>query len=499
LILFVAAIPALVSVLMVTVYGQKNFLDFIPFWNDEVNYWHETKTFVEVGFEGGYYTVIERPPAASFTHFYTHGPWYPLIYGGIGKLIGWQLYTGVILNLVIVGLGLILFCWMARLNNWQITATGVVALTFWPMTLYWITNMQEATQHFIAILGAAVFYVVITRQAGLSRRTQIAFIGFLFFSAVMRPSWAILFLPYFLFTGRRTFSGTAIAFAKTLIFTAAALLINSYVGAPGNNSVFAVLSAFSNGIGAGLQAVWVQISTNFRDYVALLQINPLDTMLLLQVAGTIGITAVIVVIVWLRKPTSTMLQENILHVLNLVLIILACFVLYLANGYFKTVSLHLLLSLLVMIAFKRWRVAALIIIVNILWISPFLSMYQAWTAWHFPPGHQAIETFQAQTASVMAYQPGVDPWCNTLLFHVDKYLPELNGAPAGIGLSFYFGDDLPMLEFKSRYILLTAAEIDFLSYLPDPPELSLIAETNLGRLYLNLDSACPLQLPPNES
>src|SRR4051812_3924309 len=80
LLLMIVLAPAIVTYLLMSVRLHVQLTNFIPQWNDEVSYWHQVLTFKTVGFNGGYYAVYEVPPAASFTHFYTHGPWYPMIY-----------------------------------------------------------------------------------------------------------------------------------------------------------------------------------------------------------------------------------------------------------------------------------------------------------------------------------------------------------------------------------------------------------------------------------
>src|SRR5262245_18008308 len=76
--------------------------DYVPLSSDEVLFWHQIDTFRVAGFNGGYYTIDEVPPTASFTHFYTKGPVFPALYGTAARITGWQLDTGVYFNLVVV-------------------------------------------------------------------------------------------------------------------------------------------------------------------------------------------------------------------------------------------------------------------------------------------------------------------------------------------------------------------------------------------------------------
>ena len=81
-------LPVLSLTGMASVYLGQRLADFHPAKSDAIMYWHQIKTFVAVGFSGGYYTVGEEAAAASFTHFYAHGPWFIALYGLIGKTVG---------------------------------------------------------------------------------------------------------------------------------------------------------------------------------------------------------------------------------------------------------------------------------------------------------------------------------------------------------------------------------------------------------------------------
>jgi hypothetical protein len=496
LILLVSAIPALFMAGLVAGYFQKNLYDFVPYANDEVNYWHETKTFIEVGFEGGYYTLNEREPSASFTHFYTHGPWYPLIYGAVGIVFGWERYSAPFINVVMIAVALMIFCVTARLNNWQLMVTGLVALTFWPMAQYLISNMQESTQYFTAIVGAALFYIVIKQQQALSLRLRLLFVVFLFVATVIRTSWAILLLPFFYFTAHKSMVGVVAAVVKSLVVALLALFISSYVGAPGNNSILTVVNAFFVSFTAGMDALVGQTGSNLTKFVKIIQEDSLYPLVVIQMVGTI-VLLIIGGVNYVRRKESDQAQSTTgleigFHLFNLVVVVVACLGLYLANGYVRIFSLHLMLTLLLLIAFQRWRLAAFIIALSILWFPAYLPTYGESATAHFPPNHGRIDYFQTRAEAAIPYDPTLDnAWCNTLLFHSSSYVGELTGVPAGIGLSFFLRADDPILKFKSRYLFLNDEQARNVTTLPDAPRLEPISSTTLGTFYLNLDADCP--------
>ena len=89
----VAVLPAAtILVLIHLLFGTTIFHDHPStqlVWNDEIYYWHQIATFKRAGFNGGYYTYQEVP-APNLSHFGTHGPMFPMIYGVLGYLVGWH-------------------------------------------------------------------------------------------------------------------------------------------------------------------------------------------------------------------------------------------------------------------------------------------------------------------------------------------------------------------------------------------------------------------------
>ena len=103
-------LPALSLTGMASVYLGQRLAYFHPEMSDAIMYWHQIKTFVAVGFSGGYYTVGEEAAAASFTHFYAWGPWYIALYGLIGKVVGWNLWSPMLFDVAAVTLALLGAC-----------------------------------------------------------------------------------------------------------------------------------------------------------------------------------------------------------------------------------------------------------------------------------------------------------------------------------------------------------------------------------------------------
>ena len=100
--------------------------------------------------------------------------------------------------------------------------------------------------------------------------------------------------------------------------------------------------------------------------------------------------------------------------------------------------------------------------------------------------HGHLELQAALAAAGVAFRPGEDRWCNTML--VSQFPPFLTTVPPGIGLSVAREPNQLTLPVRSRYLLLDErARADFVR----PPRAEPLAQVPYGTLYRNLDAACP--------
>lgn len=495
LILVVAAIPVFATVLLVNFHLHTSLTDFVPVGSDELNYWHETLTFIHAGFQGGYYTINELPPAASFTHFYTHGPWYPIVFGSIGKIIGWEFYTPVIINLALVMIALAVFMLMVRLNNHQIILIGLLMFTFWPVLLYMLTGMQESLQYALAILLAGVFISVLAKQERLSVRQQAAYAVLIGVAGVLRMSWGILFLPLFWLAAPRTTHARLLALVKSAIALSMVVVIAQYVGAPGNNSVFTVLGTFRNSVGYGLHILVLYVGFNLGKLLNPAK-NPLDVLQTFQMLMCIVAFCIAPFFLWRRRRRLTPPDIHF-HAYNLGAILIAGLALYIIGtvgmGDYRVFSAHLLLTLLVLIANRRYFPVFFIIITNLLLLPIFLSVYFDFSAPKFATDRQMMADYAGVMQENVRYDPQtINAWCNTLLHHVsDLNGPLLTGVPAGIGESFFREPDDPELPLKSQYVQLSdEVYTRLMQREPRPHLVQLAVLPNERTLYHNQDTDC---------
>lgn len=493
--LLVAFMPAIVSCLLVTAQG-RSLTDFIPHWSDEVANWHQILTFKEVGFNGGYYTINELAPAADFTHYYTYGPWYPALYAFMARVIGWGFTSILVINGLLVGLALAVFCRVARLDERQMAVTALMLGTFWGLLLYFFTGMQEAFQQTLAILLAAVFVLALRQREQLDWRYRLLGFALVAFAALMRLSWAILFLPFLLLTSRGGLARWLLWAAVSLFATGAIMLLASFTGAPGNNSIFDMIAAFQVSIGAGLDYFVRYFGRNLARFLFLPKTGT-DVLQTYQVVIFIlGLMVVVGVLITRQRKrrSDAALAEAAFHLFNIGGTLTAACALYLigTGGDYRLLATHLMLSLLLLITFKRYRPALLLVATNVLFLPIFWSDFRTVVTDKYTPDHSAYITFKATADAYLTYDAQApSAWCNTLLFHVSDYdRPMLTGVPAGIGLSFFKDPNNPMLSFKSRYLLLSAENYRLIAQRPDAPQLEWLADVPTARLYVNRSADC---------
>jgi hypothetical protein len=471
---------------------------FRPYWSDEISYWHQTLTFINTGFAGGYYTYHELPPAASFSHYYTYGPWYAILYGLPALLVGWHLYTSLILNIALVCIGLILFAVTLHLRGWRLLLTALLIGSFWPFQLYVLSGMVESVHYFIAMIAALIFYRLLRAESPIPLGWKALAFAFLFGAAVLRISWGILFVPFFFLSGRKSLVGAVVALAASIVAIFIVFVFMQYIGAPGNNSIVMVTAKFRVSVADGLKAFYDYFGDNLGKYLNLGK-RPVDALQTVQVVALIlgsALTVSVLLFRFVRGRTVTLsaLSEAAFHLFNLGGVVLASLALYIIGtmGDYRVISAHLLLSLLLLVACKRAIPAALVVVTSLLMAGAFWTQFKIYITPKFPTNLSSeVIQFEDSLRKQIVYQSDApNGWCNTLLFQTRNYTSFLNAIPAGIGLSFFpFAGD-SSLTFKSRYLLFSEADMQALQRNPHAPPLQLLATGPSANLYLNLNASC---------
>ena len=471
-------------------------------------YWHQIKTFAAVGFSGGYYTVGEEAAAASFTHFYTWGPWYIALYGLIGKVVGWNLWSPMLFDVAAVTLALLGAVLLIRPNSRQLVLVLLVLLTYWPLHLQLPRAMQEPFHYAVAILLAGIFYRVLLHEDAVPHRLLAAALVMIVGAALVRPTWAVLLLPLVTIVTAQRPHGRATRgsrfrqvfcgwpFLTACAVVAGIFLLSRYVAAPYPHRVMSDVQLLLSSPIDGVQRLLAVTTAQGMTYLWPDGEHPLWTLLRYQ---ALGIVLWMTVLAFRRRGNDVgpgapgrppwRWAERCTHILNLSLIILLVLMLWRVwgEGDYRIVAPHLLLSLLLLAACGRGRVVAVAVLAGLLFTPSFLVEYKRMARPQFDDVQARIDVFAAQTAGTLVYQAQGDPWCNTILMPLRiAFRPESLAIPAGIGISFDF-DDSSRSELKSRYVMVDDESRDTLTGTFD---LQFASTTAIGDLYRNAGISC---------
>lgn len=481
--LLVLAVPVICTLFLVRVYLDESLTAFIPQRSDRIFHWHQTATFAAAGFNGGYYTVNEQPAAFSLVRFYAHGPVYPILYGSIGRLVGWKLNTAPLLNLAFLSFALAVFIAYVKPTRWQLLLTGLVILTCWPIHLYLVTNMRLALFASLAIILAGSFYKALSQPETVSP----LHLAFLFLTIVLtvllKLSNSVLFIPYLIAIRGRIGLSFLRAMVVAVLLAALSVLLTSQIVADYPLSfVNDLLREFSRSFGEGLGAIGLHAASNLGKFVTLTDPAPwvaLRAQLLL-------ITMAACWYLWREHRDGLVVAEGVLILSSIVVTVIAAICLYeigVTRDYRLFAPVGLMVTLF-LVARQRSFLVILIVVVNLLVTPQFLETYRGMMRGSFPGNEMAmaIDAFAKKIAPVVRFEDERDGWGNTLLVRGERLNNrQLLGVPPGIGIS-WFTSPASFSRVKSRYLLL---DDDGYALLKDRVPLEFKLRTAMGGLYVN--------------
>jgi hypothetical protein len=498
----VVAAPMLVTSALLAVLFDATLLDYFPLASDEVAYYQQIATFVRAGFNGGYFTNYEMPAPLAVTHFSVHGPAFPVIYGAAGRLLGWTLQSGPLFNLAALAIATTFFITLARLSCAQIIDTGFVMLTSWWVLFMAPTTMQETLNQAMLVAVAAFAAPLFNADAHRRGRLLMCALALLGVASVLRPSNWIVAIPLVLvgFAPRGPRAALLAALLASLCIPVFWLTWR-YMSAPVPDAQLELGRPTSAGIVSriiqyGLYRTSTNLSAIFdlRAFVS----QPFSLHVMFEGAALVAIFGLAVGAVLARSVRAgqgigPLLDRTAFKVDLFVLGVVGASFAALMGFYFGAESSHsrvmapfLLMSLLVLVATQqRMPVVVMVVVANVLIAPSFLSAYRDERTALFTYDRQPHERFRNQIASFLTFDPGGEPWCNTLLTMV--YPREIVAVPAGIGLSIGEPPSAVAAPVRSAYLLLTE---EGAKVYRSKANVRRLTATEFGELYLNLDARC---------
>jgi hypothetical protein len=486
--------------ILLAVFFRATLLDYFPLVSDELAYSRQIAAFVRAGFNAGYFTNDERAAPFTFSHFSVHGPAFPMIYGIVGRLVGWSLQSGPLFNLCALALATVIFIAVARLDRRQIALTGIVITSSWWVLLMLTITMQETLNQAFMIVMAAFAARLLTEPEQRSRVRLLAIsLAVLVTASVLRPTNWVVAPPLVLIAlgDRRWFAflGTVAATVGIGVFW----LLWRYLSAPIAGLHIDLGEIESAG------SVWSyfkeHFSDNMADVFALRPFveHPFFQHVMFEGAAITAISAVLIAVA-LMRPTlgaggvgrrsadSLSFRVDLFNAATAGLALVAFLGFYFDSeaSISRVMAPFVLLTLLAMVATRcRTAIVATVIVANALVAPSFLQTYRGWRVDEFTYDRRPFERFRSQISPIITFEDGKNAWCNTLL--TTTYPREIAAVPAGIGLSISTDANEIAGPVKSRYLLLTSSVADSYSA---KARLKHLQTTDLGELVLNLDAPC---------
>ena len=485
----VVAAPGIITCALLAALFDATLFDYFPLVSDEIAYQRQIAAFVATGFDGGYFTTFERPAPLAFTHFSVHGPAFPVIYGLIGRLAGWELYSGPIFNLAVLALATAAFLVMGRLSRAQMLATGGVLVTSWWLILMATITMQESLNQAVMIVIAGFTARLLHPETRHHERLLGAALALLAIAAVLRPTNWIVAVPLVLVgLPRHRPRRLMLAAGAAALGIPAFWLLWRYVSAP-IPSLAIELGPVTSGGAVGTIARY--FLGHLRDNAEIFGLAPfvgapfLQHVMFETVAVAVLCVPLAAVAAWQRGPA---VKADLFNLLTLGLGLVAFLGFYFDSeaSLSRVTAPFLMLALLVYVAAgeRRWLVA-IVIAANVVVAPSFVATFKMWRVDMFTGDRARYERFRAELQPVLAFDPRRTPWCNTLL--TTTYEREIVAVPAGIGLSVGRPAENLVPPIRSGYVLLTA---DSVTPFGGKARLQFLATTVLGDLYANRDAGC---------
>jgi hypothetical protein len=500
LVMLMAILPALMITVIITTQNKVPLTHFIPVSpNDQNEYWHQISTYNVAGFNGGFYTHLEKTAPITQSKFGVHGPFYIVLMGILSKITGWSYSTPIFFNMIFLALGFIIFACLSNLDNTQIVLAGLTLCLFPPILIYVPTAMQESFQQMVGMLFAAIFGISLVYREKLVFWKKAASISFTFFISLVRPSWGLLFFPLFALFFPKNLKKQIFAFLLSVIFLFGAVFLLSFFITPGNNTISQAIAQFSPGIRTGIKFLLVTILNNLKIYFSLANIPQMVFRLEYMLMLTLSFGYIVLRLRNKRKGTTVQNKFNIdlnlsaLFFFIISPIILWSFALYFIKNDMRFIAPYFLLILFLLIINKRYFFVTAFIIINLLILPASISLTTYPIGNNFTYSEEKVLTTRQIMDQSIQYDPSqTNSWCNTILVPITLYDYRISQIPAGIGISYVLnnnGIDQITFPIKSKYVLLTTLQsIDLKEETKDQLEPLAVFPDSI--LYVNNKTAC---------
>lgn len=204
-------LPWLIDFCMLQFLGHGIF-DVVPYFNDEVNYWHLIADMLEYGKPIGYMGFYgTHAPVGTFGF---HGFVILLPYYLFARIFGLHFYTLAVCNMVLVSLALLLYIVLLRPSVRNMLVTGALVTLPSMVSKFYSTSMLEGLNVFLAVVFGTLFVKIL--DTGRKRYMAAAWL-LMVFAVLAKVTWVICVPPLAMVclkgTIRRRAAGSALLLA----------------------------------------------------------------------------------------------------------------------------------------------------------------------------------------------------------------------------------------------------------------------------------------------
>jgi hypothetical protein len=479
----VAVLPVALSLLLLRWWLDASLFDYVPVLSDDASYWHQATSFARVGFDHGYYTYQEVPPAIG-----VGGPWGPAIAAFVGSVIRLTGLAGKLaaVSVVMIATFVILAATglvVARKGVPALLGAGILLTTFGPLILYLGSGMQEPIHLGLAVLLAALFHRQIDQP---DRRISVVTVAVILVASLLRPLWALLLLPALLLRWHDTLRQRVLASVVGLSATASIFILYGAWSArfPGPWSWSIAGSPLEDAVGIVRENLARNLGSLFRVTGVIYRSAIWQRYFILMVA--VGLTVLVFRNRFRGVDRKTALVAWVAIVPAFGMVMLTSDI----TPHIRVLAPGLLfLSMLALFRGGRWVVIPLMVVgLNMATWSAFQHDYELLIGHNYAEGDGSISQMRETLAPHLQHEPGADPWCNTVLLSTESaFFFEMAAIDPGIGVSIDLNHEFETDRIRSKYVIAT----DYAQFLTAESFVKIVDAPPRGVLYLNLESDCP--------
>ena len=447
--ILIILIPIIVTFLLISTVLHSSLSNFSPSWSDEIDYWIQIQSFKEVGFKSGYFSVNELISNSSFSHYGTHGPMFPVLFGSLARIFGWKNYSGPVFNLVLLCSSLAFFLWLTKPDLKKSLFILIILLFSYQLFLYIPSLMQESINFVFAILFCALFI----RIHVLKDHNKFLLTGILcivFIASLFRILWLLAAFPVFwsIYKEMRgNHKKTAFIIAATLLYVSLSVFLYFYWTSAYPGGFLFKLTHAKPGLSM-IELVFAQLMMNIKKLFGLNMVYHKSEF----VARYLYILVIILLLFKVKKE-----RDVILSTLFILLSTLLTTLLLYDIGNFRILAPFLLFALLVIVflfdARFLWKIMVVYTVVNIFTIGFFISNYRDILADHFSSSFSVPDNENDSEFSHLQYFSNSNTWCNSLV-STRVYSKDFMQLTPGIGLNILYDLQDTGSPLQSHYLLV---------------------------------------------